>query len=168
MLIDKCKILYKGDKLSALFYLLIGILFLIFAVGLYYFTFSAGFKYLSIGFFMFFAYATGKGIFTYRIAKKKLDFYQNREDIDTTLLREEIKYADYRIQKKHVSRRIYIYSVVIFSMLAFLSVFTPFKSIVMGTSIPIALVSAIEFTIGLMTEFRLREYHRILEKSLHS
>ena len=168
MLIDKSKILYKGDMLAALFYIFIGVIFLIFAVGLYYFTESVGFRYLSIGFFMFFMYSTGKGLFIYTVAKKRFDFYKNQEELNTTQLREEIKYSDLRIQKKHVSRRIYIYSVVIFSFLAFISVFTPFKSIVIGTSIPIALVSAIEFSIGLMTEFRLREYHRILEKTLHS
>jgi hypothetical protein len=46
-----------------------------------------------------------------------------------------------------------------------LGIFSDSKSIIMGTLIPIALFSGIEFCISLLTEFRLWEYNRHLEKT---
>ena len=161
-MIEKCRIMYKGDVIASMFYIFIGFIFFVCSLGLYYFTISAGFQYLSIGLFMFFIYSTGKGISLYLISKKSLAFYSERQFIDSNLMNEEIKHTEFRLQKKQTNRRVYIYVTVISCLIAFLGIFSPFKSIMMGTAIPVALISAIEFSIGLLTEFRLREYHRVL------
>lgn len=163
-MIEKCRILYKGDMMASMFYIFIGLVLLVFAVGLYYFTISPGFQYLSIGLFMFFIYSTGKGLGMYFIARKRSSFYIGKKELDMYTIKEEIQYTDFRIEKKQTNRRIYIYATVISSVVAFMGIFSPYKSIMMGTSIPIALISAIEFSVGLLTEFRLREYHRVLKK----
>jgi hypothetical protein len=69
---------------------------------------------------------------------------------------------DYR--KKSRNRRIYIYLTALGIVMSFLGIFSESKSIIMGTMIPIALFSGIEFGISLLTEFRLWEYTRHLEK----
>lgn len=150
--------------LAAMFYVMTGLILFIFSAGLYYFNISPGFQYLSIGFFMFFVYCAGKGFFMYHISRKRWLFYHNQNELGHLIIQDEINYTNYRIEKKQFNRRIYVYAVIFFSTAAFLGIFSPHKSIIMGTSIPIALISGIELSIGMLTEFRLREYHRILGK----
>ncbi|MBK8518727.1 MAG: hypothetical protein IPL55_21310 [Saprospiraceae bacterium] len=145
-------------------YIFIGLGLLTTAISLYLFNISAGFQYLSIGFFMFFIYTFGKGCLMYIVSNKRLNYFINMTDLGSQSVKEEIQYSAYRINKKKTSRRIYIYTTVICSIIAFAGIFSPYKSIMMGTAIPIALISGIEFSIGLLTEFRLKEYHRVLEK----
>jgi len=51
--------------------------------------------------------------------------------------------------------------------LAFLGLFHQEKGLIVATCIPIVLMAGIEFTVGLLTEFRLSEYlkhlHRLTE-----
>ncbi len=162
--IDKSRILYKGDMMAAMFYIMTGMILFVFSAGLYYFNISQGFQYLSIGFFMFFIYSTGKGLLMFHISRKRWIFYEKRQELDPTTKKEEIEYTHFRIEKKQTNRRIYVYALVFFCVAAFAGIFSIHKAIIMGTSIPIALVSCIELSIGMLTEFRLREYYRILMK----
>jgi len=163
-MLEKCRILYKGDMIAGSFYVFVGMILLLFAVILHYFTDSIGYQYLAIGFFMFFLYCLGKGTFIYVISRQKHLYYWSVSTISPSTLATETEYTEYRITKKNINRRRYLYSAVICSVLAFLGIFSSQKGLIMGTAIPIALISGIEMGIGLLTEFRLREYHRILLK----
>lgn len=163
-MIEKCRILYKGDMIAASFYLFVGVILLLFAVILYYYAISQGFRFLSIGFFMFFIYCIGKGAVLYYISSQRYTFYKKIDVVTPTQINEETKYTEYRIHKKNINRRRYIYTIVISCIIAFVGIFSHQKSILMGSSIPIALIAGIEFSIGLLTEFRLREFHRLLVK----
>ena len=163
-MLEKCRILYKGDMIAGSFYVFVGIILLLFAITLHYFTESIGYQYLTIGFFMFLLYCVGKGTFIYFISRKKHLYYWSLSTVSPSTLKSETEYTEYRITKKNINRRRYLYTTVIFTVLAFLGIFSPQKGIIMGTAIPIALISGIEMAIGLLTEFRLREFHRILLK----
>lgn len=163
--IDKCRILYKGDMIAAMFYIMTGMILFVFSAGLYYFNISPGFQYLSIGFFLFFIYCTGKGLLMYYVSRKRWLFYEGLHHLDLTTIKQEIEYTHFRIEKKQTNRRVYVYALVFFCTSAFAGIFSVYKPIIMGTSIPIALISGIELSIGMLTEFRLREYYRILLKN---
>ena len=53
-MIEKCKVLYKGDMIAGIVYIIVGFFLLVFASILHIFTISPGYLYLSYGFFMFF------------------------------------------------------------------------------------------------------------------
>lgn len=163
-MLEKCRILYKGDMIAGSFYVFVGLILLLFAATLHYFTESIGYQYLAIGFFMFFLYCVGKGTFIYYISRQKHVYYWTIENISQPTLADELAYTEYRIAKKNINRRRYLYTTLICSVLAFLGIFSSQKGLIMGTAIPIALISGIEVGIGLLTEFRLREFHRILLK----
>jgi hypothetical protein len=86
------------------------------------------------------------------------------EGITPVLVTEEIRYTKFRIDKKKQGRRLHVYSIVLGSIVAFLGIFSSEKGLIMGTCIPVVLLSGIEFGVGLLTEFRLWEYLRVLEK----
>ncbi len=163
-MVEKCRILYKGDLMASGFYFLVGVILCIFAIVLNQFAISAGFRYLSVGFFMFFVYCFGKGGAMYYVSLRRYRHYKNMGTLDAVSLNEEKKYTEYRIQKKNINRRRYIYTIIASTIIAFLGLFSQAKGILTGTAIPIALIAAIDFSIGLLTEFRLREYLRILSK----
>ncbi|MGB4960897.1 MAG: hypothetical protein WBO36_15555 [Saprospiraceae bacterium] len=100
----------------------------------------------------------------YNIAKVKYNTYVNKERMEKTDIQTEIENTKFRIRKKNINRRRYVWMVVICCAIAFFGIFSSYKSILMGTSIPIALIAAIEFSIGLLTEFRLREFLRVLTR----
>lgn len=152
--------------IAASFYLFVGLILLLFAFILYYYTMSPGYKFLSYGFFMFFLYSVGKGAVMYYIYSEKYKFFTNVIEINPTIQKEEIAFTEYRIAKKNINRRRYIWTVLISTFIAFLGIFSSQKSILMGTAIPIALISGIELSIGMLTEFRLREFLRILNKPI--
>jgi hypothetical protein len=165
-MIEKCRILYKGDVLAASFYLLMAVLLGLLSVLLHYFNLGLGFLYLSFGFGAFSLYCLGKGILTTYVSKKRLSYYKEAETLNTTDKNEEISYTEFRIHKKNVNRRLYIYTMIIGSVVAFIGLFTTEKGMIVGTAIPIVLLAGIEFSVGLLTEFRLREYLRILKKDI--
>jgi hypothetical protein len=160
--LDKCRILYKGDVLASLFYMLVAGFFISFSVWSYYWGTTPGFTYLSIGFFMFFLYAGGKGAFLFFMAINKYTYFKKKIRINDADMQDEIVYTKFRITKKFTNRRWYIWVLVISTTLAFLGIFSAQKSLLMGTFIPISLISGIELGVGLLNEFRLREYLRIL------
>lgn len=164
-LVPKCQIIYKGDVLAGAFYLLVGTVLLIFAIVLDYINLSLGYHYLSIGFFIFFLYCIGKGLLMIFINYKRYKFYKSLTFFTSIMKSDEIEYTEYRIQKKQTNRRRYTWTLVLGCLFAFLGIFSSEKGLIMGTAIPIALIAGIEFGVGLLTEFRLREFLRILKKN---
>ncbi|MBK8082127.1 MAG: hypothetical protein IPK25_18760 [Saprospiraceae bacterium] len=77
---------------------------------------------------------------------------------------EEINYTGSRIVRKNKGRRLHIYVMILGSIVAFYGIFSVERGLIIGSSIPIVLLSGIEFSVGLLTEFRLQEYLRILNK----
>lgn len=165
-MLKKCRLLYKGDMVAALIYIFVGILLFIFAASIYYFAQTPGYKYLSYGFFMFFIYCVGKGSVMYYMYSRKYYYYKNLSTLTPKHVSNEKRYTEYRINKKNINRRRYVYMMLASCLIAVAGIFLPQKSILMGSTIPIALITGIELCIGLLTEFRLREYDRILNKPL--
>ena len=151
--------------LAAYFYIFVGIILLISALGLLYFTNTPGFYYLSLGFILFFLYCLGKGLFMVYLYGHKYRFFKYQSHITSSILDQEKTFTEYRIHKKNTNRRRYIYTIVLGTLAAFTGIFLPQKSLIMGTSIPIALIAGIEFSVGLLTEFRLREYLRVIVRT---
>ncbi|MEZ4911381.1 MAG: hypothetical protein R2774_11015 [Saprospiraceae bacterium] len=166
--LDKCRILYKGDFIAGTIYVLIGCLFAVLAIILSYLQISLGFTFLSIGLALFACYSLGKGLIIMIFSKRRKNIYDELTSLSIEQLNDEVTYTNFRIQKKHINRRIYTYMVIIFSVMAFLGIFTSHKALITGTSIPIALISGIEFSIGILTELRLKEFARILNKAKKS
>jgi hypothetical protein len=163
-MIEKCLILYKGDKLAGSFYLLVGVILMVFAIGLYLFTTSPGYFYLSIGLAIFSFYCIGKGSFIMYTSQVKMQYFQKLSELDISATNAEIAFTEFRIYKKNRNRTRYTRVVILSSVIAFAGLFTTEKGLISGTAIPIAFISGLEIGIGLLTEFRLREYLRILNK----
>jgi hypothetical protein len=163
-MIEKCRILYKGDIIASGFYIFIGVLLAVAGFLLFQYTDAQRFKFLSISLLLFFIYCTGKGILMYIVSSQRYNYYVNTPILTSKDFKEEIVYTEYRMHKKYTNRRKYIWTIIISSMLAFVSIFTSSGAFIAGTCIPVALIAAAEFCIGLLTEFRLREYYRILLK----
>lgn len=167
-IIDKCRAIYKGDILAGSLYLLVGAILVLFAIGLYAWASTPGLFMLGRGLFVFAVFAIGKGIFVVNVYSKRLDHYKKMDDLDNVQLKEELEYTKFRLEKKEVNRRRYIYTVVLGSIVGVVGIFLPAKSIIVGSAIPIVLYSAIEFVMGLLMEFRLWEYRRSMEKYMEA
>jgi len=164
--IQKCRAIYKGDVIAGSFYLLtatvmIGASAIGFNIG-----HTFGHLYLSIGLLFFGVLALGKSIFVMYIYNIRLNYYQRIAHLTEDLIKEEVKYTNFRLQKKGRNRRRYIYTVIIGFGVILLSFFTPVRGLILGSSIPVVLFAAIEFSIGILTEFRLWEYTRGLSKEI--
>lgn len=163
-MILKTLILYKGDKLASAFYMGTGVFLGIVALLLLIFRPSAGYIFLGYGFSVFSIYMAGKSCFMYYVAHQRLSYFHKQTEWSTDLAKEEIRYTKFRILKKKSGRRIHIYLMFIGAVCAVGGIYSSEKGLIMGTSIPIVLLSGIEFSVGLLTEFRLKEYLRILQK----
>lgn len=163
-LLDKCRAIYKGDVLAGSIYLLVGAILILFSIGLYAWASTPGLFMLGRGLFVFAVFAIGKGLFVGNIYYKRLEHYKKLSELKNNDLKEELTYTIFRLKKKEVNRRRYIYTVVIGSIIGVVGIFLPAKSIIVGSAIPIVLYSAIEFVMGLLSEFRLWEYRRSMEK----
>lgn len=162
--LDKCLAIYKGDVLAGTFYIFVGVIFLISSVIIYSLAHYQGYYYLSIAMLPFGLYGLIKGFMVVYIYQGRLNFYKKHVQLKPEGIQEETEYTRFRLEKKARNRRAYIYATIIASVLATTAVFTPYKSLITATMIPVALFSGIEFCIGLLTEFRLWEYIRQLEK----
>ncbi|MCB0647675.1 MAG: hypothetical protein KDC49_13495 [Saprospiraceae bacterium] len=163
-LLEKCRAIYKGDILAGSIYLLVGSVLILFSIGLYAWASTPGLFMLGRGLFVFAVFAIGKGLFVVNIYYKRLEHYKKLNELENNDLKEELTYTIFRLKKKEVNRRRYIYTVVIGSIIGVVGIFLPSKSIIVGSAIPIVLYSAIEFVMGLLSEFRLWEYRRSMEK----
>lgn len=163
-MIDRTKTVYKGDVLAGSFYLFIGVLSAIIAVLLYFFTVRLGYFYLSVGMFCFCVYMIGKGTIMMFMYWSRYSYYKGRSDISEEEVADEQSYTELRIRRKNRSRRLYMYIILLGSVIAFGGLFHIEKGLIVGTCIPVVLLSGIEFGVGLLTEFRLSEYLRQLKK----
>ena len=160
----KTKIIYEGDVYAGSFYLFIGVCALLAAVSVYYFTQRLGLFYLAIGLGIFTLYMVGKGVFMIYMYHSRYKYYKFHTDLNNAEIKDERRYTRWRVLKKKRNRRRYIYTIVIGCIIAFLGIFHQEKGLIVATCIPIVLMAAIEFTVGLLTEFRLTEYLKHLHK----
>jgi len=165
-MLNSAKTIYKGDVLASWFYLGTGIFMLCVSALLQHFKISLGFLYLAFGLAAFALYCIGKGGIMWWIYQRRYTYYKKIIEVTADLKQEEIRYTKFRIHKKKQGRRVHVYIIVLGSVIAFAGIFTSEKGLVLGTCIPIVLLSGIEFSVGLLTEFRLWEYLRILEKNI--
>ena len=161
---DKTKIIYKGDVMAGSFYLLIGVCALLGAIGVYYLTERLGYYYLSIGLLMLSIYMIGKGSVMIYLYRSRYTFYKDHQVLQTAEIKEERRYTRWRVLKKKKNRRRYIYTIILGSLIAFGGIFHQEKGLIVATCIPIIIMSAVEFAVGLLTEFRLTEYLKHLHK----
>ncbi|HMP30163.1 MAG TPA: hypothetical protein PKD85_11210 [Saprospiraceae bacterium] len=163
---DKCRAIYKGDVLAGSFYLFFGVCFIIIGTLLQIYIITLGYLYLGLGLLIFGILGFGKGLIMMYLYNARLKYFKNIKEMSISLLSEEMEYTKFRLEKKSRNRRVYIYLTVIATILSFVGAFSDSKSLIMGTMIPIALFSGIEFSISLLTEFRLWEYTRHLNKEI--
>lgn len=164
--IQKCRAIYKGDVIAGSFYLLTAAVMISASAVGFKIGHTFGHLYLSIGLLFFGVLALGKSIFVMYIYNIRLKYYQKVDALSEPLIEEEIKYTKFRLEKKARNRRRYIYIVIIGFGMIIIGFFTSIKGLVLGSSIPIVMFAAIEFSIGLLTEFRLWEYTRGLSKEI--
>lgn len=165
----KTKIIYKGDVMAGSFYLFIGICSLAASVAAYFFTNRLGFYYLSIALGFLTMYMIGKGSIMMYLYYNRYQYYKAHDSLAHSEIKEERRYTRWRVLKKKKSRRIYIYTILLGCIIAFGGLFHQEKGLIVGTCIPIVIMAAIEFTVGLLTEFRLSEYLKHLHRlSLNS
>ena len=160
----KTKIIYEGDVYAGSFYLFIGICALIAAVSVYNFTQRLGLFYLAISLSIFSIYMGGKGIAMIYMYYSRYKYYRDHIDLSNSEIKDERRYTRWRVLKKKRNRRRYIYTLIIGCIIAFFGLFHQEKGLIVATCIPIVLMSAIEFSVGLLTEFRLTEYLKHLHK----
>lgn len=164
MTAETTRIIYKGDVLSAWFYLGIGIFMFLVATVLHYFNISLGYLYLSYGLWVFSLYCIGKGLMMWVVYARRFTLYKATEALNEQQKNNELTYTNERILRKQRGRRMHIYILILGSVIAVCGVLSAEKGLILGTMIPVVLLSGIEFSVGLLTEFRLQEYLRILQK----
>ena len=120
--------------------------------------------YLAIGLGMLTIYMVGKGAIMIYLYFSRYKYYKNHIDLSSIEIKEERRYTRWRVLKKKKNRRRYIYTILIGCIIAFLGIFHVQKGLIVATCIPIVLMSAIEFSVGLLTEFRLTEYLKHLHR----
>lgn len=165
-MLEKVKIIYKGDIMTSFIYLGIGISFALISLFLYLFTKKVGLYFLSIGLVLFTIYSLAKGILVYKVSKSRYNHYKGKHELSNTELEKELEYTNYRLMKKESNRRRYAWTFVISAIVAVVGVFLKEKGLIIGSMIPIVLFAGVEFAIGLLVEFRLWEFHRMIKKQL--
>ncbi|MFM2394512.1 MAG: hypothetical protein RLZZ546_2494 [Bacteroidota bacterium] len=148
----------------AWFYIGIGSFFLVCSSFLYFFTIKVGWLYLAMGLAIFGSYALVKGMLIYKVSVARFNYFKEKESLSLSDLKSEKDYNFYRLKKKEINRRRYIYTLIIGSIVAVLGIVIGEKGLIIGTIVPIVLFAGVEFSVGLLTEFRLWEYQRQLEK----
>ena len=167
-MIDKTIIIYKGDQLTAYFYLGLSV-FLGTAAGfLFGFTQKIGWFYLAIGLSLFSAFSIGKAIYVYYKAQQKLNYFKSFSTLEQNELTSEIQTNRLRLDKKAMNRRRYLYTLLSSVFLLTGGIIFGEKGLAIGSFVPVILYAGIEFCISLLSEFRLWEYQRQLEKQQNS
>lgn len=159
------RIIYRGDVLSAWFYIGTGLFMFFVSCILYYFNISLGYLYLSYGLFIFSMYSLGKGLSMWYVYSRRFKLFVMMESLDTHTKLSEVQYTSERIHRKQSGRRMHTYILILGSIFAVCGVLSSEKGLILGTLIPVVLLSGIEFSVGLLTEFRLQEYMRLLQKN---
>jgi hypothetical protein len=165
-ILDRTRIIYKGDKLMAMYYIGLATFLLCSALLLYLFTTKIGWTSLAIGLAAFGFLCGGKGIMIYRVAKGRISYYLNVKSLGLGELKEEMDYNLFRLKKKESNRPKYIYGLAICFILMVIGIAIGEKGYTIGTLVPIMFYTGTEIAVTLLTEFRLWEYHRQLEKEM--
>lgn len=164
-MLDKAIIIYKGDQLTAYFYLGLSVFLGTSAGFLFGFTLKIGWYYLAIGLMLLALFSAGKAVYVYFKAKNKLNYMTSLAILEKQTLQQEIEENSSRLQKKANNRRKYMYTLLIgFGFLIF-GIIAGEKGLSIGSWVPVILYAGIEFCVSLLSEFRLWEYQRQLEKS---
>jgi len=163
-MLQRTRTIYKGDVMAGSFYMFIGMLSAISALILHLYSTRLGLYYLSIGLAVFSAYMIGKGSIMIYMYYSRYKFYKSAGNMTAEYIQDEKEYTKFRIRKKQRSRRVYMYIILIGSFVAFAGLFHIEKGLILGTCIPIVLLSGIEFCVGLLTEFRLFEFIKQLRR----
>jgi hypothetical protein len=163
-MIEKTRIVYKGDKIMAFYYLGFGVTLLLCSVFLFLFTIKIGWFYLAIGLGLISALCLGKGFTILSVANNRLKFYNTKESLDGEILKSEKEYNEYRLSKKALNRRRYIYTLLFGMICIIFGLIVGEKGLAIGTFVPIMLYAGTELGVTLLTEFRLWEYQRQLDK----
>ncbi len=163
-MIEKTKIIYKGDMIMSHYYFGFATFLLLSSLFLYFFTLKIGWLFLIYGLAVLGLFCLGKGLALYKISKERFNYYKNKNTLTQSELDAEMEYNKYRLDKKAVNRRRYLYTVLASILLLVIGYIINQKGFAIGTLVPIILYAGTEFCIGLLTEFRLWEYQRQLEK----
>lgn len=163
-MIEKTIAIYRGEIYRSHFYFGFGTLLLFSSIFLYVFTHKIGWAYLSLGLFLFSIYSFAKGLYVYITYKRRLNQYLQKTELTAQDLDNEFRYNQMRINKRINNRRRYLYVMIIGIVIMVAGILFNEKGLSIGTFVPIILVAATEFCETLLTEFRLWEYHRALEK----
>lgn len=163
-MLDKALIIYKGDQYTSYIYLGLGIFFGISAAGLFVFTLKIGWYFLAIGLSLLAAFSIGKAIYVFYKAKYRIEYFKGVSLLEGAELEVEIQYNQQRLHKKGLNRRRYLYTLVGGFILLFGGIIFGEKGWAIGSFVPVLLYAGIEFSMGLLSEFRLWEYQRQLEK----
>lgn len=99
------------------------------------------------------------------VYSRRFRLFARIELLDAGKKQAEIQYTNERILRKQSGRRMHTYILILGSILAVCGVLSSEKGLILGTLIPVVLLSGIEFSVGLLTEFRLQEYLRLLQKN---
>jgi hypothetical protein len=102
----------------------------------------------------------------YKVSRSRYNHYLRFNELSQIQSNNEIKYTQYRLDKKANNRRRYAWTFVIAAIFGVAGIFMQETGLIIGTIIPIVLFAAIEFVVGLLVEFRLWEYQRRMYKSL--
>lgn len=167
-MIEKTIAIYKGEVYRSHFYFGFGTFLLLSSLFLYAFTHKIGWAYLSLGLFIFSIYSFIKGLYVNITYRKRLAYYKSKTELTLKEITEEFNYNQIRINKRINNRRRYMYVMILAIIIMIAGVLLNEKGLSIGTFVPIILVAATEFCETLLTEFRLWEYHRGLEKANHN
>jgi hypothetical protein len=163
-MLDKALIIYKGDQYTSYIYLGLSLFFGIGAAFLFGFTVKIGWFFLAIGLSMLAVFSVGKAVYVYFKAKDRIQYFQNLSTLEGSNLANEVLYNQQRLLKKGLNRRRYLYTLVGGFFLLIGGIIFGEKGWAIGSFVPVLLYAGIEFSAGLLSEFRLWEYQRQLEK----
>ena len=163
-MLDKALIIYKGDQYTSYIYLGLSLFFGISAALLFVFTLKIGWFFLAIGLSILAVFSAGKAIYVYFKAKDRILYFQKQTSLEGSILDSEIQYNQQRLLKKGLNRRRYLYTLLGGFFLLVCGIVFGEKGWAIGSFVPVLLYAGIEFSAGLLSEFRLWEYQRQLEK----
>lgn len=163
-MLDKALIIYKGDQYTSYIYLGLSLFFGISAALLFVFTLKIGWFFLAIGLSILAVFSAGKAIYVYFKAKDCILYFQKLTSLEGSILDNEIQYNQQRLLKKGLNRRRYLYTLLGGFFLLVGGIVFGEKGWAIGSFVPVLLYAGIEFSAGLLSEFRLWEYQRQLEK----
>ena len=150
--------------MTAYFYLGLGMFMVLSSGFLFAFTQKIGWFYLAIGLSLFAAFSIGKAVYVYFKANQRLTYFSQLTQLSDGDLQQEIVENHKRLDKKAMNRRRYLYTLLSGIVLLTGGIIFGETGLAIGSFVPVILYAGIEFCVSLLSEFRLWEYQRQLEK----